>query len=149
MAWANGNLRVCEYFFCTGKRRPCPAGTGCTVKKTGKKKTNWRYEADRTWEIKKKQEKEPVVYHRACPTCGTEFDTTSKNKVYCCKKCKDKAYRDGHIVIKVHHKVCKLCGKEFDTKDAKQRYCSITCRNRASWKRVYQRKKEKKNGKEA
>lgn len=95
LAWANGNCRVCEYFFCTGQRRPCPAGTGCIVKQTGKKKTNWRYEADRTWKNKEKREKKPVVYHRACPTCGTAFDTTSKNKVYCCKKCKDKAYRDG------------------------------------------------------
>jgi predicted nucleic acid-binding Zn ribbon protein len=150
MAWANGNLRVCEYFFCTGQRRPCPAGTGCTVKQKGKKKTNWRYEADRTWEIKKKREKESVVYHRACPTCGTAFDTTVKNKVYCCKKCKDKAYRDGHIVMKVHHKVCKLCGQAFDTTDPKQVFCGPVCRSR-SYNRAYrQRQKEAKlHGKEA
>jgi predicted nucleic acid-binding Zn ribbon protein len=150
LALATGDLRVCEYFFCTRERRPCPAGTGCTVKKTGKKKTNWRYEADRTWEIKKKQEKEPVVYHRACPTCGTEFDTTSKNKVYCCKQCKDKAYRDGHIVMKVHHKVCKLCGKEFDTMVANQVFCSSVCRSRSGNRAFYYRQKEAKlHGKEA
>ena len=58
LAWANGSLRVCEYFFHTGQRRPCPAGTGCTVKQKGRKKTAWRYEADRTWKNKEKRQKE-------------------------------------------------------------------------------------------
>ena len=26
--------RVCNYLLATGKRRPCPAGEGCTVKET-------------------------------------------------------------------------------------------------------------------
>lgn len=33
------DLKYCSYFFDTDKRRPCPAGTGCTVKVKRKKKT--------------------------------------------------------------------------------------------------------------
>ena len=29
--------RACDYIGATNRRRPCPAGKGCTVKKTGKK----------------------------------------------------------------------------------------------------------------
>ncbi len=32
-------LKYCTYFFTTEQRRPCPAGTGCTVKVKRKKKT--------------------------------------------------------------------------------------------------------------
>ena len=31
-------LHYCSYLFREGKRRPCPAGKGCTVKKKGKPK---------------------------------------------------------------------------------------------------------------
>lgn len=27
---------ICEYILCTGKMRPCPAGSGCTVRTTAK-----------------------------------------------------------------------------------------------------------------
>jgi len=30
----NDACRCCSYFLITGIRRPCPAGEGCTVKKT-------------------------------------------------------------------------------------------------------------------
>ena len=30
-------IMACDYIEATNKRRPCPAGKGCTVKKTGKK----------------------------------------------------------------------------------------------------------------
>lgn len=33
------DLKYCAYFFDTDNRRPCPAGTGCTVKVKRKKKT--------------------------------------------------------------------------------------------------------------
>jgi ribosomal protein L37AE/L43A len=40
----------------------------------------------------RKQIKECVkkVYVFNCPTCGEEFTTTNKNRVYCCDKCKIK-----------------------------------------------------------
>lgn len=32
---------LCTYYLETGIRRPCPAGTGCTVKRTGRRKGDW------------------------------------------------------------------------------------------------------------
>ena len=86
-------LSICEYYFVTNERRPCPAGTGCTVKKTGKKISRWEYEKENTWEKRKQkiqsQPKEKVVYHRVCACgCGKEFDTTNKRQIYFSKKCK-------------------------------------------------------------
>lgn len=46
-------LKVCEYMFQTGNRRPCPAGKGCTVRATKKGRTMaQRMEADayKKWE---------------------------------------------------------------------------------------------------
>ena len=37
------NLYYCSYLFRTGKRRPCPAGKGCKVKKKGKP-MSWYWE---------------------------------------------------------------------------------------------------------
>lgn len=38
----NHELRYCAYLFNTDKRRPCPAGKGCTAKKKGKpRKVFW------------------------------------------------------------------------------------------------------------
>lgn len=33
-------VRLCNYYLMTGKRRPCPAGVGCTVKLDKKKRRN-------------------------------------------------------------------------------------------------------------
>ena len=37
--WQSSNRanETCDYMLATNKLRPCPAGDGCTVKKTGKK----------------------------------------------------------------------------------------------------------------
>lgn len=92
LGYGNGETKLCEYLLRTDQRRPCPAGTGCTVKQTGKKKTTWRHEADRTWKIKKKKE----VYHRVCPCCGTEFDTTDSRKIFCTKSCNTRNAQRNH-----------------------------------------------------
>ena len=40
MTFIAGYLGCCDYIFMEGKRRPCPPGKGCTVKKKkGKKVT--------------------------------------------------------------------------------------------------------------
>ena len=84
--YLNGqNLFVCNYFLATNKRRPCPAGSGCTVKQKGKKKTTWQREADQTWQAKKKKEK--AVLHKVCPCCGVEFETTDPRKIFCSRRC--------------------------------------------------------------
>lgn len=101
--YANANLYLCEYFLQTGVQRPCPAGTGCTVKATGKRKIRWKHEHDRTWKNRKKIEKAKEkpkaekppkpVYHKVCrlETCGMEFDTTNIRQLYCCKLCASRA----------------------------------------------------------
>ena len=52
------NLSLCEYFLRTGHRRPCPAGTGCTVKQTGSRRSKWAYQGDVTW--KKRQRRKQL-----------------------------------------------------------------------------------------
>lgn len=89
--FAGGELSICEYFLITNQLRPCPAGTGCTVKKTGKKISRWDYERELTWQKREKRKCEPKereVFHRVCACCGTAFDTVFKQQIYCCKKCK-------------------------------------------------------------
>lgn len=34
--WQRTGLKCCDYFLITDKRRPCPAGEGCTVRKLKK-----------------------------------------------------------------------------------------------------------------
>lgn len=97
-------LYVCEYFLRTGQLRPCPAGTGCTVKQKGSRKQLWRHQGDASWknagnqprkEKPPKPAKQPKppkpVYHRNCMNCSTEFDTTDPRKLYCCRKCTNQA----------------------------------------------------------
>ena len=38
--WCGGptTIKTCDYMLITGKRRPCPPGEGCTVKKREKRK---------------------------------------------------------------------------------------------------------------
>lgn len=96
LGYANGGLKLCEYLLRTNRRRPCPAGKGCTVKQTGKKKSTWRYEADETWEIKKKKEKEKTVLHKVCPCCGVDFETTDPRKIFCCRRCNTRTAQRNH-----------------------------------------------------
>jgi predicted nucleic acid-binding Zn ribbon protein len=93
LGYATGDIKLCEYLLRTEKRRPCPAGTGCTVKQVGERKPAWVDEKDETWKAKLQRQKklEPckVVFHRVCPVCGTAFDTTDGKKIYCSSKCRD------------------------------------------------------------
>lgn len=36
------NTRCCNYYFDTGRRRPCPAGAGCTVFKPPPKRKGYK-----------------------------------------------------------------------------------------------------------
>jgi hypothetical protein len=79
-------VTICTYFLTTDNRRPCPAGSGCTVKQTGRKKGKWEQEKDESWKQREKTISKEVL-HRVCPCCGTEFDTNNKRKIYCSRKC--------------------------------------------------------------
>lgn len=83
---------LCTYFLTTNIRRPCPAGTGCTVRKEGRAKGAWEYKNDAEW-AKKMQEArkaKAVVRNLVCPECGTEFETTVAHQVYCSKRCNNR-----------------------------------------------------------
>lgn len=95
---------TCNYFLSTGQIRPCPAGTGCSVKRTGNKRCRWRHEGNASWKnngnqlrtekpLKASKPPKPPkeVYHRICKNCGTAFDTTDPRKLYCCRKCTNQA----------------------------------------------------------
>ncbi len=38
-------------------------------------------------------------FQRTCKYCGTEFATTKEKQVYCCSRCRFKAYRDSRVEI--------------------------------------------------
>lgn len=95
----------CEYFLKTNKRRPCPAGSGCTVKETGRNSSAWRHENEAAWEkVQKERERERDRLRRekkrkakmrtlVCPICGKEFQTSDSRKMYCSKECGYEAQR--------------------------------------------------------
>lgn len=84
----NGTI-ACNYFLTTNIRRPCKAGTGCTVKKIGKKIGAWKYENDAQWGRKMYEARLAKAVQRTaiCQECGIEFETTNVNKIYCSKRC--------------------------------------------------------------
>ena len=150
LGYADGAINLCEYFLTTGKRRPCPAGTGCTVKQKGERKKIWSYQNDETWKAKQQRLKNgKTVYHRVCPVCGTEFDTTDSRKIYCNRSCGNKyKWRKYHDTLPVYHRKCKECGAEFDTTDRRKMYCNRACIEKHKNKIYYHRRKWQENGKE-
>lgn len=131
----------CNYFLTTDKRRPCPPGTGCTVKikrknkrKFGKNSIINRKEKPQ----KTKKEKEPVI--KRCPVCGKEFLLNRPNKKYCDYECYRIANNREHCEkvkvnkVKVNKEPrygnCKLCGKEFLVTAPNKLYCSEYCQRK-------------------
>lgn len=71
-----------------------------------------------------------------CPVCGKEFERTNSRKVYCCRRCKEKARRTRKNKTAENNetKICIVCGKEFETNQPKTVCCSPECK--------YERQKE-------
>lgn len=139
------DLRVCNYFLATKIRRPCPAGKGCTVKQTGKKKYGWALEYDATWEQKKREPRiKPgkAVFHRECAYCGKKFDTVDSRKIFCSADCrywrKLERQRDKNPV---YHRECKECGTEFDTTNPKKIFCCRECAFKHKQRERYRKKR--------
>ena len=86
-------MKLCTYFLATGIRRPCPAGTGCTVKQKGKRAGAWEYKRDSDWSRRMYEAKaaKNVLRTKVCPHCHKVFQTTVAHQIYCNKKCKDAA----------------------------------------------------------
>lgn len=82
-----------------------------------------------------------------CKICNSKFEdkTKNKNRLYCSRECKNKAYRKGYTYIS---KICIICKKEFQVKTT-QKYakcCSQKC-SEINWRSnnkeyVKQKKKE-------
>lgn len=151
--YGNERMTVCEYFLQTGLRRPCPAGTGCTVKSTGEKKSLWQHQSDQSWNQKQKREaKAKEVLHKVCPCCGTDFDTTDPRKIFCSIQCKNREkqrelHRRNKTVLTI---TCAICGKQFTSTDGRRKCCSPECTHQSrllTYKRYY-KKRGKRNGKE-
>ena len=52
-----------------------------------------------------------------CPVCNNKFETKYKSKIYCDRKCKNKAYL----------KICIICNNEFRTSHKDSKSCSKKC----------------------
>lgn len=83
---------VCNYYLETGKRRPCPPGTGCTVKSTGKKIRYLEQMRDIEWSKRmlEARKAKAVPHKKICKECGLEFEAVYKNRSFCSKRCKDR-----------------------------------------------------------
>lgn len=89
---------ICVYYLATGKRRPCPAGEGCTVKTTKRKYSMWIDGDASAWAKKMQEAKKAkaVLRKGICPECGNEFETTNERKVYCSKHCSNRVQQRRH-----------------------------------------------------
>lgn len=81
------DIFLCAYYFKTNTRRPCPAGTGCTVKRTGKKSGAWSEAKKKTWSKKMAAAREAKKRTVICAECGTEFEASDPRAKYCSKRC--------------------------------------------------------------
>lgn len=105
------DLRVCNYLLCTGKRRPCPAGTGCTVKETGRRRKGWHEE-----------EANSRKNHRIRIPAQEKRERKRERE----QERREKARKDREFTMK-----CGVCGKLFKTTDTRRRNCSPECSTRA------------------
>ena len=70
-------MMTCDYFEKADKRRPCPAGKGCTVKITPA-----QYAAER------KRKAKPIMLRTIrCGVCGKEFQTADRRRRNCSPEC--------------------------------------------------------------
>ena len=85
---------ACLYYLQTGNRRPCSAGTGCTVKSTGKRKRYLEQKRDIDWAKRMQEAKKAkaVPHNKICKECGSEFETVYKVQCFCSIRCKDRFY---------------------------------------------------------
>ena len=97
--FAGGEL-CCHYIFVENKRRPCPAGGGCTVKKRGAKPYNRKANYVERREIAERKEKERAEKRRfarlctmICRNCGKRFETTDTRRRHCSVACSEE-YRE-------------------------------------------------------
>lgn len=94
----------CRYVFVEDKLRPCPAGTGCTVKQTDKEIKQKAEEAKKALIVERKKrmaeqraeqqrlraerkEAERLLRLKPCKNCGKIFLPNKDHRDHCCNEC--------------------------------------------------------------
>lgn len=154
-------IRCCNYYLTTGAHRPCPAGTGCIVKRSGKKQIQWSKENAERWQnLKEKRQKQKPekkkriaqIQRIICKGCGKPFVPEDPRRLYCCEECREKAREERRKEYAMNRKshtgkglvrtaVCPECGTIFETTIQTKMFCSTTCKNRAAARRHYQKRR--------
>lgn len=74
---------------------------------------------------------------KICPICGAVFETKYSGRIYCSKKCCNKANRPKkHLQIKF----CAYCGKEFETSNHLKIFCSDRCQQQNHFRKTAPKK---------
>lgn len=69
----------------------------------------------------------------ACVVCGTSFQQTKSNQIYCSGRCGSRAWRDRNLTPVTLQ--CVICGKDFKRMYSHSRYCSDICATEADHRR--------------
>jgi len=91
-----------------------------------------RNQAEREFR-KAKQE----IMHKVCPNCMKEFDTTRKDKIFCCNECTI-ANNSRVQSLKRSRKtkrVCPVCNRSFWSAHQYKKYCCKQCYEHAKRER--------------
>lgn len=92
-----GHVPCCNYILMEDKRRPCPPGEGCTVKKTNREAQRKaagdrkRKALERAKEARAKK-RLARVHTVVCPICGKSFESDRIQARYCSKECAKAAH---------------------------------------------------------
>ena len=69
---------------------------------------------------------------RKCAHCGKDFTATNPLRIYCSKRCNDRAtYARNHECHGRAKKICLVCGKEYTPHSNQQKYCGADCAKQA------------------
>ena len=94
----------------------------------------WNSRYYETWACLECQGRNPTVLRSlVCPRCGTSFETTHSQKIYCTQNCERKANRkyNGYTPATLHKifpKECAECGKPFYGRRPHSVSCSPECK---------------------
>lgn len=69
-----------------------------------------------------------------CLECGKEFTQSKRGrkKLYCDRKCGDKAKHRSYLKQGKITKVCEYCGENYSARNKNQKYCSVSCGTKGS-----------------
>ena len=126
---ASWHTLCCRYVFVEDKLRPCPAGTGCTVKMTDQEVKRRAAAAKKANDIERKaiiaqKKRENYAKKRAerrkfCRYCGKEFMPTKERHFFCCSECATK-YTDENNRRRNHERWIKRKAAMKEAKEAKR-----------------------------